>query len=135
MMRTMKIYRNMISKRQKNIIDFIIDYESKKGYAPSYQEISGGIGISSKSTVFKHIKSLKDRGLIDAVPGRKRSLFLTEKYLGAKINNSLLKQADCGQQKRRAFLSSDVSFDDTQYPLYNTRYISLYGYIQAGYPI
>ncbi len=146
----------MISKRQKNIIDFIIDYESKKGYAPSYEEICCGIGISSKSTVFKHIKSLKDRGLIDAVPGRKRSLFLTEKYLSAKINSNLLKQtgggepfrysyadninlpeSDAGreQQKRRAFLSSGVSFDDIQYPLYDTRYIPLYGYIQAGYPV
>ncbi len=151
----------MISKRQKNIIDFIIDYEGKKGYAPSYDEICQGIGISSKSTVSKHIKSLKDRGLIDTIQGRKRSLFLTEKYINSKINNVMLKKTDCAKEfnylnftntdsdascinnikkKQYGFLSipAAVSFEkeeDKVYQGHHTNYIHLYGYIQAGYPV
>lgn len=152
----------MISKRQKNIIDFIIDYEGKKGYAPSYDEICTGIGISSKSTVSKHIKSLKDRGLIDTIKGRKRSLFLTEKYINAKINNVMLKKTDSAKKfnyhnftntdsdasyindikkKQYDFLSipATVSFEeekeDNIYQRHNSNYIPLYGYIQAGYPV
>jgi repressor LexA len=130
----------MISKRQKNIIDFIIDYESKKGYAPSYDEICQGIGISSKSTVSKHIKSLKDRGLIDTIKGRKRSLFLTEKYINAKVNNTILKKADTtsvydmqdGRYKYKSLsVPINVSLEEK-----NTSYnIPLYGCIQAGYPM
>lgn len=127
----------MISKRQKNIIDFIIDYESKKGYAPSYDEICQGIGISSKSTVSKHIKALKGRGLIDTIQGKKRSLFLTEKYIKAKTNLNNHCTNDI-KNKRYELLSMpvEVSFEeDTLYKKDNTNFIQLYGYIQAGYPV
>lgn len=95
----------MISKRQKDVLDFITDYESRRGYSPSYEEIGGGLGVSSKSTVFKHIKSLKERGLISDVPGKRRSLYLKHPgYPGCLDKNQPL-------------------------------HIPLYGYIQAGYPV
>lgn len=38
----------MLSKKQKDVFDFIRKYFNDNGYSPSYEEIGEGIGLSSK---------------------------------------------------------------------------------------
>lgn len=53
-----------LTKRQKEIFDFISTFEKEKGFAPTIREVAKGIGVSSSSTVYKQIKSLRQKGLL-----------------------------------------------------------------------
>ena len=52
----------MITKRQKQVSDFIKSYRKKKGYAPSLEEIKKHLGLSSVSTAHYHVKKLQEAG-------------------------------------------------------------------------
>lgn len=127
----------MLSKKQKDVFDFIRKYFNDNGYSPSYEEIGEGIGLSSKSTVFKHIKSLKERGLIMAIPGKKRAIYLTNSALfnKNKINKviPLISGANNFNEDDAENMGNinNINLDLTA----NISHIPLYGYIAAGYPI
>ncbi len=52
------------TKRQKDVLDYIILYIEKHGYEPSYQQIARRLGMASKAGVAKHIEALESQGLI-----------------------------------------------------------------------
>ncbi len=64
----------IITKRQKEILDFVNTFIAHNGYAPSIGEIKAQFGISSPATVHQHLKNLQDKGLINRVPNRHRSI-------------------------------------------------------------
>ncbi|MFQ6607839.1 MAG: transcriptional repressor LexA [Fidelibacterota bacterium] len=53
-----------LTKRQKEVLDYLKGYVSQNGYAPTFNEIAVEFGFSSKGTVYKHIKALREKGLI-----------------------------------------------------------------------
>ena len=53
-----------LTKRQKEIFDFIQDHLEQEGYAPSLEEIGERFGLSSVATVHKHVQNLVDKGLL-----------------------------------------------------------------------
>ena len=55
---------NKLTKKQRQILDFISSYSISHGYAPSYREIAGHFHLHSVSTVFQHIKALEEKGFI-----------------------------------------------------------------------
>lgn len=64
----------MITKRQKQVLDFVKDYQEKHSYAPSYEEICKKLKISSVSTAHFHIEKLKELGFISKVENRPRGI-------------------------------------------------------------
>ena len=64
------------TKRQMDVYNFIVDYITKNMYSPSERDICKAIGISSTSTVWKHLEALKRWGLIDYKPAQTRSIVL-----------------------------------------------------------
>jgi len=54
----------MLTKRQKEILDFIKFYTKKNDYSPTIEEIAGHLGVSSVSTVHEHLKKMADNGYI-----------------------------------------------------------------------
>ena len=52
----------MVSKRQKEVFDFVKNFITKKGYSPSLEEIKGHFGFASVSTAHHHIKKLQESG-------------------------------------------------------------------------
>jgi site-specific DNA-methyltransferase (adenine-specific) len=54
----------MITKRQKQVLDFIADYRQRKGYAPSLDEIRKKLRIASVSTAHFHVSKLRDLGYL-----------------------------------------------------------------------
>jgi DNA adenine methylase len=54
----------MITKRQKQTLDFLTTYSKKHGFAPSLEEIKGHLKLSSVSTAHHHVKKLEEAGLI-----------------------------------------------------------------------
>ena len=64
----------MLSKRQKQILDFVKDFIDREGYAPSLMEIAGHFGLSSPATVHQHMKALEDKGFVQRGWNRKRHI-------------------------------------------------------------
>ena len=72
-----------LTKRQKEVLDFIGKYLSKNGYAPTFSEIAKEFGFNSKGTVYKHIKALCEKGLIQHEWNRTRAIeILDENKIG-----------------------------------------------------
>ncbi len=65
-----------ITKRQRQIYDFISDFVQKNGYSPSFEEIREGMGLNSLATVHKHITNLEKKGLLTRDYNRSRSIDL-----------------------------------------------------------
>ena len=49
-----------LTKRQRQVLDFIKGFIEEKGYSPSLQEIGIGFGLTSPATVHKHVLNLID---------------------------------------------------------------------------
>ena len=54
----------MLTKRQKQVLDFITSYKTEHRYAPSLEEVRGDLGISSISTAHYHVKKLQESGYL-----------------------------------------------------------------------
>jgi repressor LexA len=63
-----------ITRRQKEVLDFISGFTQKNGYSPSYEEIAHGLGLRSLATVHKHITNLHNKGLLQRAHNRSRSI-------------------------------------------------------------
>jgi repressor LexA len=65
-----------ITKRQRQVYDFISEFVQKNGYSPSFEEIGEGLGLSSLATVHKHITNLEKKALLTRDYNRSRSIDL-----------------------------------------------------------
>ncbi len=81
-----------LTKRQKQLFDYLDDYIARQGYAPTLEEIGAHFRLSSPATVHKHLSNLEDKGLIkrkwnfsraiELVPKQKRSSAVALPLLG-----------------------------------------------------
>src|SRR5687768_15226677 len=65
-----------LTKRQKEIFDFIRGYSSKHGYPPTVREIGNAVGLTSSSTVHAHLANLERIGLLRRDPTKPRAIEL-----------------------------------------------------------
>jgi len=65
-----------ITRRQRQVYDFISRFVTEKGYSPSFEEIGGGLGLNSLATVHKHITNLEKKGLLTRDYNLSRSIDL-----------------------------------------------------------
>ena len=63
-----------LTKRQRQIYDFISQFVEAQGYSPSLEEIAAAFGLSSVATVHKHVKHLVDKGYLRKAWNRSRSV-------------------------------------------------------------
>lgn len=63
-----------LTKRQRQVYDFISDFVQQNGYSPSFEEIGEALGLSSLATVHKHISNLEQKGLLKRDYNRSRSI-------------------------------------------------------------
>ena len=63
-----------LTKRQKEVLDFLVAFETKHGYAPSFEEIGKGMKLTSLATVHKHITTLEKKGFIRRGYNQSRSI-------------------------------------------------------------
>jgi repressor LexA len=96
-----------LTKRQKQVLDFIHQFKSEHGYSPSYEEIASGLGLASLATVHKHISALASKQYVERGHNQSRSIDLTQRYF-----------RDCGIAERNQEIS-----------------IPLLGRIAAGAPV
>src|SRR5437868_14136707 len=63
-----------LTKRQKEVLDYLVVFETKHGYAPSFEEIRKGAKLTSLATVYKHITTLEKKGFIRRGYNQSRSI-------------------------------------------------------------
>lgn len=63
-----------LTKRQRQILDFINDFIKENGYAPTYREIGDHFGLSSPATIHSHIQGLKEKGFLKVSYNEARSV-------------------------------------------------------------
>lgn len=69
----------MLTKKQKQILDYITKYIKKNEYAPSLEEIGRHFKLSSVATVHEHVKALKSKGYLKKTENKPRSIELNKK--------------------------------------------------------
>jgi len=70
-----------LTRRQKEVLDFIAGFVDKNGYCPSYEEIATGLELASLATVHKHIQTLETKQYLKRGFNQSRSLELSPSYL------------------------------------------------------
>ncbi len=71
-----------VTRRQKEILDFLETFVNRNGYSPSFEEIARGMNLKSLATVHKHITNLEKKGMLDRVHNRSRSIDVLGQTLG-----------------------------------------------------
>jgi repressor LexA len=72
-----------LTKRQKELLDYIEDYLGRHGYAPTLEEIGAHFHLSSVATVHKHLTNLEEKGLIRRTWNHSRAIELIRRQKDA----------------------------------------------------
>lgn len=99
-----------LTERQRDILNFIRDFQKERGIAPTHREICDHFGFSSYGTVYKHLSLLEKKGLIRRDANQKRGV-------------ELVTQPSERQPEPKRESSSPM------------RELPLFGYIAAGKPL
>jgi repressor LexA len=65
-----------LTKRQKEILDFLEEFVAENGYSPSFEEIARHFGYTSLATVHEHLENLRQKGYIRKSYNASRSVEL-----------------------------------------------------------
>ncbi|HKR56683.1 MAG TPA: transcriptional repressor LexA [Gemmatimonadales bacterium] len=63
-----------VTRRQREILDFISGHLDAKGYAPSFEEIARQFGFHSLATVHEHLTNLERKGYIRRAHNESRAI-------------------------------------------------------------
>ena len=80
-----------ITKKQKQVFDFINTYISENGISPTIEEIRKKLKLKAVSTIHEHINSLKEKGYLSKSENSARSLVVRKKIITIK---DILKRQD-----------------------------------------
>jgi repressor LexA len=83
----------MLSKRQREIFDFVVAYADKHGYPPTVREIGESVGLASPSTVHAHLANLERAGYLRRDPTKPRALEVVGRERPGAVDASAAHQA------------------------------------------
>lgn len=76
-----------LTRRQKEVLDFIAAWQVENGFSPSYEEIARGLDLASIATVHKHISALQTKNYLFRSHNQSRSVEVAQKYLAEQRRN------------------------------------------------
>ncbi|OCC16009.1 SOS-response repressor and protease LexA [Dissulfuribacter thermophilus] len=65
-----------LTEREQTVLEFIKEFYKQHGHSPSIREICKGLGLKSPGSMYKVLKSLRKKGLLDMDEGRRRTIRL-----------------------------------------------------------
>jgi len=103
-----------VTRRQKEVLDFLTDFVKKNEYSPSYDEIARGLGLKSLATVHKHITNLANKGLLQRSHNRSRSIdVLPQRSRGRNVERvPLMGRIAAGQPVEASENAETLSLND-----------------------
>lgn len=87
-----------LTVRQADLLSFIRE-RAVEGETPSYAEMVDGIGVESKSSIHRLIRSLEERGYVERIPNRARAvrpLEIDRPLMGVPVDKLLAELAARG---------------------------------------
>ena len=93
-----------LTRRQRQVVDFVADFLQQHSYSPSYEEIAEGMELASLATIHKHLTTLCNKGYLKRGINQSRSL-----DLGAQYHADRRKQRQ--EQALRAVLAPEVPLE------------------------
>lgn len=63
-----------LTRRQKQVLDYLVAFINRHGYSPSFEEIADGLNLTSLATVHKHMQTLERKGFIRRSYNQSRSV-------------------------------------------------------------
>ncbi|HEY3855642.1 MAG TPA: transcriptional repressor LexA [Verrucomicrobiae bacterium] len=75
------------TRKQQQILDFILNWQQSQGVTPTYQEIADKFGFRSLNSVTGHVRLLRQKGFLESEPGKARALRITSPL--AKLRSSI----------------------------------------------
>jgi SOS-response transcriptional repressor LexA len=101
-----------MTRKQKEVLDYIRSYLAEHGYSPSLQNIADGCGLPSKSGGWRMVESLIEEGRLRKRGNRARSLEVVENRT-TRPNLAIYTLSELEQEvKRRGFVMGDIHRDD-----------------------
>ncbi len=67
-----------LTKRQKEVLDYLVGFLNKHGYSPSFEEIAHAMKLTSLATVHKHLSTLEKKGFVRRGYNQSRSIEVTQ---------------------------------------------------------
>ena len=86
--------RNMLTKKQHQLLVFINQRLTETGIAPSFDEMKDAMGVRSRASIHRLILALEERGFIRRLPHRARAIEVLR--LPANMEPPVLAQAELG---------------------------------------
>jgi len=86
----------MVTRRQKEFLDYLGVYIEAHGYAPTLREIGRHFALASLATVHKHLRHLEEKGLVRRLSHRSRALELTTRPAVRAVAVRLLGEVAAG---------------------------------------
>lgn len=117
-----------LTRRQKHVLDFLVEFISRNGYSPSFEEIGESLGLSSVATVHKHVENLEKKGFIRRGYNQSRSIDVVA--MPGPVRARITRAAG----RRKAAAHPDDAYLDAA-GLSSNMEFPLLGRIAAGYPV
>lgn len=74
-----------IEEKLDQVYNFTVDYINENGFPPSVREICTKLNIKSTATAYSYIERLKEKGLLNKAPSKKRALTLSQNHSARSI--------------------------------------------------
>ncbi len=121
-----------LTRRQKQVLDFLVGFINRRGYSPSFEEIGNGLKLSSLATVHKHLETLEKKGFVRRRYNQSRSLEVVA--IPASVPFTRAAVLAMGTPKRKAArIAADAAGALT--PVVGKLEFPLLGRIAAGRPV
>ena len=118
-----------LTRRQKQVLDFLVQFINRHGYSPSFEEMAGGLHLSSLATVHKHLQVLEKKGFIRRRYNQSRSVEVLAIPGSVPYGKDFMPDAT-GHAPPVTMPTDSIHF----HPLANLDF-PLLGYIAAGQPV
>ena len=120
----------MLTKKQKELFDYLKDYISSNQISPSFEEMKEAVNLKSKSGIHRLITSLEQRGFIKRLKHRARAMEIVEKDFndypnGNSINIPLIGAIAAGEAIEAIENSNDFVSVPSSMTSPNAKYFGL----------
>ena len=74
-----------LTKRQRQLLDYIHQYSTKNGYPPTHEEMAEALEVNSVATIHDHLLELVRKGFVKIYRGSVRGVEVVEKSFGGTL--------------------------------------------------
>ncbi|HTY63213.1 MAG TPA: transcriptional repressor LexA [Acidobacteriota bacterium] len=112
-----------LTKRQKEILDFLSEFIDHNGYSPSMEEIAEHFHFASLNAVFKHLEALERRGHLHRDSNRARAIQLSSGKIAGVQNVPLLGYVAAGKPIEAVPNPETLQIPDSFLPRRNEHFV------------